>query len=120
MDLQEINKTINVLKQYCDLPKFKNMTFDDRELQLSQIFGKFKEKYPTVFKVIIRGENLDNLDMFLTILKQIEDGAVDQKRAEIMLGEKLAKQYIYPVIGENGIDIEKKQKDLKKFLNKKT
>jgi hypothetical protein len=52
-------------------------------------------------------------------MKNIQDGKVEKKKAEIMLGELLAKQYLYPVVGENSIDLDKKKNDMKKFLNKK-
>ena len=35
------------------------------------------------------------------------------------MGEQLAERFLYPVIGKDNIDVNKKRKDMENFLNRK-
>ena len=56
--------------------------------------------------------------MMIEMKKKINNGEVERKKAELYMGEKLAERFLYPVVGKDGVDIEKKKKDMENFLNR--
>jgi hypothetical protein len=121
MDLDEIKKNSQLIRKFCELDKYKKLKEEDNkkyEDTLMGIFKSFYEKYPAIFRAVIRGHDLDILYMMIEMKKKINSGEVDRKKAEIYMGEQLAERFLYPVIGKEGVDINKKKKDMENFLNR--
>ena len=121
MALDEIKKNSQLIRKFCELDKYKKLKEEDNkkyEDTLMGIFKSFYEKYPAIFRAVIRGHDLDILYMMIEMKKKINSGEVDRKKAEIYMGEQLAERFLYPVIGKEGVDINKKKKDMENFLNR--
>ena len=121
MDLDEIKKNSELIRKFCELDKYKKLKEEDNkkyEDTLMGIFKSFYEKYPAIFRAVIRGHDLNILYMMIEMKKKINTGEVDRKKAEIYMGEQLAERFLYPVIGKEGVDINKKRKDMENFLNR--
>lgn len=121
MDLDEIKKNSELIRKFCELDKYKKLKEEDNkkyEDTLMGIFKSFYEKYPAIFRAVIRGHDLNILYMMIEMKKKINNGEVDRKKAEIYMGEQLAERFLYPVIGKEGVDINKKRKDMENFLNR--
>jgi len=121
MDLDEIKKNSELIRKFCELDKYKKLKEEDNkkyEDTLMGIFKSFYEKYPAIFRAVIRGHDLNILYMMIEMKKKINSGEVDRKKAEIYMGEQLAERFLYPVIGKEGVDINKKRKDMENFLNR--
>lgn len=121
MDLDEIKKNSQLIRKFCELDKYKKLKEEDNkkyEDTLMGIFKSFYEKYPAIFRAVIRGHDLNILYMMIEMKKKINSGEVDRKKAEIYMGEQLAERFLYPVIGKEGVDINKKKKDMENFLNR--
>ena len=121
MDLDEIKKNSELIRKFCELDKYQKLKEEDNkkyEDTLMGIFKSFYEKYPAIFRAVIRGHDLDILYMMIEMKKKINSGEVDRKKAEIYMGEQLAERFLYPVIGKEGVDINKKRKDMENFLNR--
>lgn len=121
MDLDEIKKNSELIRKFCELDKYKKLKEENNkeyEDTLMGIFKSFNDKYPAIFRAVIRGHDLDILYMMIEMKKKINNGEVEQKKAELYMGEKLAERFLYPVVGKDGVDIEKKKKDMEKFLNR--
>ena len=122
MDLDEIKKNSQMIRKFCELEKFKRLKeLDNKKYEdtLMSIFKSFYEKYPAIFRAVIRGHDLDILNMMIEMKKKINTGDIDKKKAEIYMGEQLAERFLYPVIGKDNIDVNKKRKDMENFLNRK-
>ena len=122
MDLDEIKKNAQLIKKFCELEKYqeiKKLDNDKYEKTLMNIFKSFNEKYPAIFRAIIRGHDLNILYMMIEMKKKIDNNEIDRKKAEIYMGEQLAEKFLYPVIGKDNVDINKKRKDMENFLNRK-
>lgn len=121
MDLDEIKKNSQLIRKFCELDKYQKLKEEDNkkyEDTLMGIFKSFYEKYPAIFRAVIRGHDLNILYMMIEMKKKINSGEVDRKKAEIYMGEQLAERFLYPVIGKEGVDINKKKKDMENFLNR--
>jgi len=121
MDLDEIKKNSELIRKFCELDKYQKLKEEDNkkyEDTLMGIFKSFYEKYPAIFRAVIRGHDLNILYMMIEMKKKINSGEVDRKKAEIYMGEQLAERFLYPVIGKEGVDINKKRKDMENFLNR--
>jgi len=121
MDLDEIKKNSELIRKFCELDKYQKLKEEDNkkyEDTLMGIFKSFYEKYPAIFRAVIRGHDLNILYMMIEMKKKINSGEVDRKKAEIYMGEQLAERFLYPVIGKEGVDINKKKKDMENFLNR--
>lgn len=121
MDLDEIKKNSELIRKFCELDKYKKLKEENNkeyEDTLMGIFKSFYEKYPAIFRAVIRGHDLNILYMMIEMKKKINSGEVDRKKAEIYMGEQLAERFLYPVIGKEGVDINKKRKDMENFLNR--
>ena len=121
MDLDEIKKNSELIRKFCELDKYQKLKEENNkkyEDTLMGIFKSFYEKYPAIFRAVIRGHDLNILYMMIEMKKKINSGEVDRKKAEIYMGEQLAERFLYPVIGKEGVDINKKKKDMENFLNR--
>tara|TARA_B110001450_G_C17280597_1_gene343276 strand:- start:89 stop:454 length:366 start_codon:yes stop_codon:yes gene_type:complete len=119
MDLDEIKKNALIIDKFCKLEKYKNLKDNDPkkyEEELKEVFKSFAEKYPAIFKTLIGDHDINILLMMLDMKKKIDNNEIDQKKAEVYMGEQLAEKFLYPVIGKDNIDVKKKKKDIKKFL----
>ena len=63
-------------------------------------FPEFNEKYPTIMKKIINGDDLKYLNKMLDALDQIDNNETTKTDAEKKIGEELAEEYIYPLINK--------------------
>jgi len=71
-------------------------------------YPEFSEDYPTLFRKVIMGEDLSMLAQMLYMMEKINSNKIDKDAGERIVGETLAKKYVYPVVE----DIEKiKEKD---------
>ena len=122
MDLDEIKKNSQMIRKFCELDKFKKLKEESNkqyEDTLMSIFKSFYEKYPAIFRAVIRGHDLNILNMMIEMKKKINNGEIERKQAEIYMGEQLAERFLYPVIGKDSVDVDKKKQDMENFLNRK-
>ena len=70
------------------------------EIEIEMFFfendEKFYEEYPYLVKKLIKGGNMDFLDVMLNNLEKIENGDQSLASTELKLGEELASKYLYP------------------------
>tara|TARA_B100000795_G_C22402197_1_gene287551 strand:- start:35 stop:418 length:384 start_codon:yes stop_codon:yes gene_type:complete len=119
VDVDEIKKNALVIKKICELEIYKKLQKIDSKqyvIELKKVFKSFSDKYPSIFKVLIHDHDINILLMMLEMKKKIDNNEIDQKKAEVYMGEQLAEKFLYPVVGKDNIDIKKKKKDIKKFL----
>ena len=113
MDLDEIKKNALIIDKFCKLDKFKKLKNENPkkyENQMKDIFNSFAVKYPDIFKLLINNCDINILLMMLEMKKKIDNNEIDQKKAEVFMGEQLAEKFIYLVVGKGNIDLKKKEK----------
>lgn len=64
-------------------------------LKLEKEFFDFFEKYPSLFKQVYQGGDLDMLAQMLCAIEKIKAKTISVKNAEKELGEQLAQKYLY-------------------------
>ena len=103
MDTQKISKYITELQEFINKDENKNLKDTNFELykyRVESTFTEFNDKYPTIVKKILQGDNLDYLDKMLTAMDQIKKNNVTKDEVEKNLGEELAQEFLYPVVNK--------------------
>ena len=72
--------------------------------QIQEQFPEFAREYKNLFETITSPSGYDkqNLKVMLAMLDRIGDGQLTQHQASVIVGKKLADQYITPTIGSSG------------------
>ena len=95
MDLDEIKKNSQMIRKFCELDKFKKLKEENNkqyEDTLMSIFKSLYEKYPAIFRAVIRGHDLNILNMMIEMKKKINNGEIDTNTPENYMGEQLAEK----------------------------
>jgi hypothetical protein len=58
----------------------------------------FAEQFPELFKKITNGDDMSNLGIMLALLDKMGSDGLSQHKASVAIGQKLAKDYITPVV----------------------
>jgi hypothetical protein len=69
------------------------------EMNVSELFPEFYEDYMSIVKRICRGDDMKYLEEMFCHLEQIQTGKQSLAATELKLGEKLAKEMLYPSMG---------------------
>jgi len=91
----------NINKIILHINKMKNDGNHDvlkHELVIMDIFPEIYDSYPFIVKKICKGDNLDMIYTMFENLEKVESGEVSLSGVETTLGNKLAKQYLDPVV----------------------
>lgn len=67
---------------------------DEYEIKLAEFVPNFKEEYPSLFKMIISGQDLSILNEFLNNIEDIENGKKTLNDARNDLGMMLHNKYV--------------------------
>lgn len=89
--LDEVKKTVLEISGYV-----KN-GISERDLRNS--YKDFVKLYPSLFKIILENKDfMEVLDRMLDAAKRIESGEYTPEEMDKLVGEELAKKYVYPHI----------------------
>jgi len=98
-----LDTIINVLERMND-DNIKELKKNNENLYIDKLTNEFKEfsdKYYTLFRTVIDGEDITNLFKMLEMIQRIQNKEIDIKTAEKKLGDELANQYLYPALNKN-------------------
>lgn len=89
--LDEVKKTVLEISEYV-----KNGI---QEEDLKKSYSEFVEQYPSLFKMVIEnGAYMEILNRMIDAAKRVEKGDYTIEEMDKVVGEELAKEYIYPHI----------------------
>jgi hypothetical protein len=100
----EVRKEIKLIKAWMqseEVLKYKNNGFANYKNEASKVFSKFAEDYPTVFDLVLKEDDLGILNQMLDMIEKINTKKIDKFEGEKVIGEKLASEYLYPVVNDN-------------------
>ena len=86
-----INLLNDIKNQYIENQKIDTNLLDKNHLIL-------KNDYPTLYQMIIEGDDLEFLEPMLIGIENIQKHPHKQKKEEIKLGNLLKKKYIDPIL----------------------
>tara|TARA_A100000164_G_C21809471_1_gene724757 strand:+ start:441 stop:815 length:375 start_codon:yes stop_codon:yes gene_type:complete len=92
--------------------QLKKNNVDKLLLRLEKEFPKFSEKYYSLLKLIVKGEDISYLFKMLEMIESVQKNEKNIVEVEKNLGEELAEKYLYPSLSK------KEVKNIKKKLNK--
>ena len=75
--------------------------FGNFQSQATKKFSKFAEDYPTVFTLVLKEDDLGILNEMLDMIEKINNKKMNKLDGETIIGERLASEYLYPVVNEN-------------------
>jgi hypothetical protein len=88
-----LNLLNDIRNQYINNQKIDTDLLDNNHLIL-------KNDYPTLYKMIIQGDDLDMLEPMLIGIENIQKQPHKLKKEEIKLGNLLKQKYIDPIINK--------------------
>jgi hypothetical protein len=94
---QLILKYVKILQLKMNTDEFqflKKFHIDEYEKKLADYVPAFKEEYPFLFKMIISGQDLSMLNLFLDNIDSIDKGEKTLNDARNELGEILHNKYV--------------------------
>lgn len=98
-NISYIKETIIKLEELINKMKLEgNDNILEHELEILHTFPEFYESYPFLVKKVCKGGDLNMLDTMFKNLEKVESGDESLKTVELNLGNKLAVQYLEPVI----------------------
>jgi hypothetical protein len=83
-----------IMQMLNDIPTWINR--GDSEKDIKERIPDFVEKYPELFKKIIKKEDLSPINTMLTMLDRIAEGQISQHKASVVVGQKLVDKYVMP------------------------
>ena len=97
---------INIIKEHINLINIiikdmineGNYNILDHELKAIEKYPEFYESYPFLVKKVCKGDDLGMLETMFKNLEIVESGKESLESIETNLGQKLASQYLKPVI----------------------
>ena len=112
-----LNKIAEIMEFMCtdDMLKLKNTDTEIFNKVVGDHFKDFSERYPSIFDMVIRGDNLDNLLLMVQKIDMVKRNEIDMGQVETDLRDSLAEQYIYPNMTKNQ---EKKIRKKLKYMKK--
>lgn len=72
--------------------------------EITQMYPEFARDYKNLFEAVVSPSGYDkqNLKVMLAMLDRMGNGQLTQHQASVIVGKKLADQYITPAIGPSG------------------
>ena len=105
IDINKLPDTADIINQIAkirlrledsDYVELKKNDPSRHRTTIEREFFSFWEKYPTLFKLIYKGEDISRLAEMLCMIEKLKSKKVSVEQGEKELGESLAKKYLYP------------------------
>lgn len=81
--------------------KLSHMSLTEKENHFFDNYPDIMNKYPFLISTVCSGGDLTMLDYMLSSLEQVEKGNTSQEDMEVIVGERLADDYVKPLIDED-------------------
>jgi hypothetical protein len=94
-----IDKVIEILTVMTE-PEMKDLmkeNFQEYESAMERRFPEFADRYYSMFKKVISGEDLTKLMYMLNIIGRVKKGYITMEDAEKRVGNMLADEYLNPL-----------------------
>jgi hypothetical protein len=93
---EAIQKGVVCIQEFMKMEQIQEMktnNYEEYEKLMKGTFPTFASSFECLFEMIIRGDNMDTLNMMLSKFVQIHNGDIDKDKGELAIGEHIAKQY---------------------------
>jgi hypothetical protein len=78
--------------------QYKKDGTDDKDI--FKYCSEFAEQFPELFKKILSGDDMSTLNTMLQMLDKMSEGKLSQHQASVVIGKKLANDFITPIINK--------------------
>jgi len=98
-ELQLIKETVHLLQIFKN--KYKDqVNHQILDNMLRSTFSSFSKNYEPIYKMVLLNDDMSMLDEMINDIYQICDGKKEFDDVKKEFGDKLAKKYIYPIVGK--------------------
>jgi hypothetical protein len=98
-ELKLVKETVKLIQIFKD--KYKDK-FNENTLEsmLRTTFPVFVKDYSTLFKMVLKTDNIEYLNIMIDGIMSVCDGKSDIDTVRNSIGEQLAENYLYPIMGK--------------------
>jgi len=96
-DIKSIKENVIMITKFMLIPEIKLLASTNQDLykeKMKSIFTSFELNYPSLFDIIISGDDLTPLDFILSTMEKINNGDTDKDKGEMSIGDHLATKYV--------------------------
>jgi hypothetical protein len=96
-DIKSIKDNIAMIQKIMLVPDIKLLSSTNQDLykeKMKSIFTSFELNYPSLFELVISGDDLTPLEFMLSTMEKINNGETDKDKGEMSIGEHLSSKYV--------------------------
>jgi hypothetical protein len=96
-NIKSIKNNITMIQKFMLIPDIKLLASTNQDLykeKMKSIFTSFELNYPSLFELVISGDDLTPLEYMLSTMEKINNGETDKDRGEMSIGDHLATKYV--------------------------
>jgi hypothetical protein len=99
-----VRKTVKEMREWMT----KNNELKEQNIVLYNIeaekqFKQFSDDYPSLFRLVLENKDLSILNQMMDTIEKINTNKMDKLDGEKLIGERLADEYLYPVVNKKKI-----------------
>jgi hypothetical protein len=102
-DSEKILLYVKTLRKYLVLNEnMKNTNPEEFQTKLHEKFGSFRERYPTLFQILVdntRGFEESRLIEMLRMRERVSQKNVSYENASIQIGQRYFDEFVKPIVG---------------------
>ena len=101
-DPNDIRAIVKEIQETMNSEEFKLLKAQNEKLYIARMeerYFDFHYSHVTMFKYLVRNEDMTFLEMMLQNLEKIRNNKVQRYKGELTIGTELAEKYLYPVTG---------------------
>ena len=105
---------VEILEFMCtdDVVQMKSQNNESYKDMMRSKFKTFSDRYPSLFDMVIRGDDITHLMSMLDKIGKVKSGMMSMEEAKDKTADDLAEQYVYSKLSKNEADkLRKKMKN---------
>ena len=96
------NDVQRIVKEILRYKKKSKKSLVEFEEQMKEEYSGFAENYPEIFKSAVEGSlDMTMFNYMISMLRQMEKGAINERNASIAVGQVLVDKYVKPLVDED-------------------
>ncbi len=100
-DIPLVRKTVREIREWMSQnSELKQTNIVFFHIEAEKKFKEFSDEYPSLFKLVLEDKNLSMLNQMMDMIEKINTNKVNKFDGEKVIGERLAEEYLYPVVNK--------------------
>jgi hypothetical protein len=96
-----VRKTVKEMKEWMNKnQELKELNIVLYNIEVEKMFKEFSDEYPALFRLVLENKDLSILNQMLDTIEKINTNRIGKLDGEKLIGERLAEEYLYPVVNK--------------------